>query len=68
MIGRRGGGASVLSGFMPDDPKTDAETPMQRALRLKKAAQDAKPKPPGGGKPRPNAGMTAGASKPWMKR
>ena len=53
---------------MTDRPDS-AETPMQRALRLKKAAMDAKPQPPGGkGKPRPNAGMTAGASKPWMQR
>jgi hypothetical protein len=51
-------------------PKSaDAETPMQRALRLKKAAIQAKPEPPGKGKgQREQAGMAAGASKPWMKR
>jgi hypothetical protein len=60
---------------MTDRPKTDApesgapETPMARALRMKKAALDAKPKPPGGKAPRePAAGIAAGASKPWMKR
>ncbi|WP_293459053.1 hypothetical protein [Phenylobacterium sp.] len=54
---------------MTDDPKSDdAETPMQRALRLKKAAQAAKSGPPGRGKLRPDAGPGAGASKPWMKR
>jgi hypothetical protein len=59
---------------MADDPKTPAETPaespMARAMRLKKAALDAKPKSPGQGKFRPeqSAGVTAGASKPWMKR
>lgn len=58
---------------MTDDPK-DApappdETPMQRALRLKKAAQAAKADAPGGrGKPRPSTGVAAGASRPWMKR
>src|SRR5438552_3694676 len=47
-----------------------AETPMQRALRLKKAAVDAKPKPPGRDKAlRAQAsGVAAGASKPWMKK
>ena len=54
------------------DPKNDepTETPMQRALRLKKAAQEAKPKTPGQGKfsRQGAAGMAAGASKPWMKK
>jgi hypothetical protein len=52
---------------MSDTPEN--ETPIQRALRLKKAAQDAKPHP-GAGKinPKSNAGMTAGSSKPWMTR
>jgi hypothetical protein len=62
---------------MNDHPKSDdagtpdaAETPMARALRLKKAALDAKPKPPGGGKisREQAAGVAAGASKPWMKK
>lgn len=54
---------------MNDTPKMAAETPMARALRLKQAALEAKPKPPGRGKSvREQAGMAAGASKPWMKR
>jgi hypothetical protein len=55
---------------MSDDPKDPAaETAMERALRLKKAALDAKPKPPGRGKfQRGTAGVAAGASKPWMKK
>ncbi|CAN7504639.1 hypothetical protein LJR225_003587 [Phenylobacterium sp. LjRoot225] len=61
---------------MSDDPKDAApkdsgdETPIQRALRLKKAAIDAKPKPPRGGKFQREqaAAMTTGVSKPWMKR
>jgi len=52
---------------MSEHTKPDAETPMQRALRLKKAAQAAKPAPPGAGKhqPNPRAGMT---SKPAMRK
>ena len=55
---------------MTDDPKDAAETPMQRALRLKKAALAAKPKTPGGGKfqRQQTAGVAAGASRPWMKK
>lgn len=55
---------------MTDEPKDAApETPIQRALRLKKAAAAAKPDTPGGrGKPRPATGVAAGASRPWMKR
>ena len=54
-------------------PMTDAppdETPIQRALRLKQAALDARPKPPRGGKfQRQRAAAAAtGASKPWMAR
>ena len=43
---------------------------MQRALRLKKAAQDHRPKTPGGDKihRRKSAGMAAGSSKPWMTK
>jgi hypothetical protein len=49
---------------------TPTETPIQRALRLKKAAIDAKPKPPrGGGFQREQAAALAtGKSKPWLKR
>ncbi|MFC3071025.1 hypothetical protein [Phenylobacterium soli] len=50
----------------PDDPN---ETPMQRALRLKKAAQDAKSAPSGAKlSPTQARRQPAGASKPWMKR
>lgn len=51
---------------MSDDPK--AETPMQRALRLKKAAQAAKAGRPDANAARPDARPAAGASRPWMKR
>lgn len=56
---------------MSDDPDApEGETPIQRALRLKKAAIDAKPKPPRGGKfQRQQAEGGKGAkSKPWMSR
>jgi aryl-alcohol dehydrogenase-like predicted oxidoreductase len=51
-------------------PGGDTETPIQRALRLKKAALDAKPKPPRGGKFQRQraAGIAAGKSKPWMSK
>jgi hypothetical protein len=47
-----------------------AETPIERALRLKKAALEAKPKPPGAGKfqRKQSAGIAAGSSKPWMTK
>ena len=53
---------------MSDPP--DDETPMQRALRLKKAAIDARPKPPRGGKFQREqaAAVASGKSKPWLKR
>ncbi len=52
---------------MTDKPE---ETPIQRALRIKQAAQAAKPTPPRGGKFQREqaAGVTAGKSKPWMKK
>lgn len=52
------------------DPPDAAETPMQRALRLKKAAIDARPKPPRGGKFQREqaAALASGKSKPWLKR
>ncbi len=54
---------------MSDHPKTDTETPMARALRLKKAALAAKPKPPGGkSQRRQTAAMPSGASKPAMRK
>lgn len=51
------------------DRAPDDETPMQRALRLKKAALDAKAGGrPGKAAPKPSTGVAAGASRPWMKR
>lgn len=56
----------------PDDPAAPpSETPMQRALRLKKAAIDAKPKPPRGGRfqrEQAAAHQSSSKSKPWMSR
>ena len=59
---------------MTDDPAVPskpAETPMQKALRLKKAALEARPKPPRGGRfQREQAAAHAAGSKskPWMSR
>ncbi|WP_332659498.1 hypothetical protein [Brevundimonas sp.] len=59
------------------DPSDDAapapestESPVQRALRLKKAAIEAREKPPRGGRfQREQAARVAtGKSKPWMSR
>jgi hypothetical protein len=55
---------------MTEPPDDAAETPMQRALRLKRAAIDARPKPPRGGKFQREqaAAIASGKSKPWLKR
>lgn len=52
----------------PDD--VPGETPLQKALRVKKAALDAREKPPRGGRfQREQAARVAtGASRPWMKK
>lgn len=53
---------------MTDDEAPQGETPIQRALRLKKAAIAAKPKPPRGGRfQRDQAtGLNSSKSrKPW---
>lgn len=52
------------------DEAPPPETPHQRALRIRKAALEAKPKTPGGGAQnlRAAAGQAAGASKPWVKK
>jgi len=52
------------------DAETPAESPVQRALRLKQAAIDAREKPPRGGRfQREQAARIAtGKSKPWMSR
>ncbi|WP_312736481.1 hypothetical protein [Brevundimonas sp.] len=46
------------------------ETPVQKALRLKNAKMDARPKPPRGGRFQREqaARIAAGKSKPWMTR
>jgi hypothetical protein len=59
-----------MSGPPPDDSPTP-ETPIQRALRLKKAALAAKPKSPRGGRfqrERAAAALSSSKSKPWMSR
>jgi hypothetical protein len=56
---------------MNDAPEDDAaESPMRRALRLKQAKLEARPKPPRGGKFQREqaAAQTSGKSKPWLKR
>jgi len=53
-----------------DDDAPPGETPMQRALRLKKAAQG-KGGPPGRGRladERTAAAKSQSKSKPWMKK
>jgi hypothetical protein len=52
------------------DDAPPGETPMQRALRLKRAAEAARPQPPRGGafQRQQSAAETAGKSKPWMKK
>ena len=56
---------------MADAPEDQNETPIQRALRLKKAALAAKAQPPRGGRfQREQAAAHASnsKSKPWMSR
>ncbi len=53
---------------MTDDEVPQGETPIQRALRLKKAAIAAKPKPPRGGRFQRDQAMGLNSSKsrkPW---
>jgi hypothetical protein len=52
------------------EPPAAAETSIQRALRLKRAATNARPKPPRGGKfqRQQTASVASGTSKPWLKR
>ncbi|MGH7026974.1 hypothetical protein D3C87_385180 [compost metagenome] len=52
----------------PDDKP--AETPAQRALRLKQAAQKARPGPPqkGGLQRDQSVTVKSGSNKPWMTR
>jgi hypothetical protein len=54
----------------PDDPPEN-ETPIQKALRMKKAAIAAKPQPPRGGKfqrQQAAAAHSSSKSKPWLSR
>lgn len=54
-----------------DDNSPPDETPIQRALRLKKAAIEARPKPPRGGRfqrEQAAAAQSSSKSKPWMSR
>jgi hypothetical protein len=54
-----------------DQPELPGETPIQRALRLKKAALAAKPQPPRGGRfqrEQAAAAASSSKSKPWMTR
>jgi hypothetical protein len=53
----------------PVDP-VPGETPVQRALRMKKAIIDARPKAPRGGRfqREQSASIASGKSKPWMQR
>ena len=54
-----------------DDDAPPGETPIQRALRMKKAALAAKAAPSArerGGGERAAAARSASKSKPWMKR
>ena len=55
---------------MNDLPEDDAaESPIRRALRLKQAALDARPKPPRGGVLFAlELAAALGKSKPWLKR
>ena len=58
----------------PEDPQAApeeaTETPVQRALRLKKALIDARPKPPRGGRFQRDqaAGVAPGANRPWTHK
>ena len=52
-----------------DDDAPPGESPMQKALRLKKAAQAARGRPGGGREDeRAAAARSQSKSKPWMKR
>jgi hypothetical protein len=52
------------------DDAPEGETPLQRALRLKTAAIEARPKLPRGGKAQRDAAAakSSSKSKPWMSR
>ncbi len=57
----------------PAEPAPDAEpgeTPAQKALRLRQAQLNARPKPPRGGRFQREqaAGVTPGANRPWTHK
>lgn len=54
----------------PANDEPAGETPAQKALRLKKAKLDARPKPPRGGRFQREqaAGVTPGANRPWTHK
>ena len=56
--------------FRPAGVFARSETPVQKALRLKTAKLEARPKPPRGGRFQREqaARIAAGKSKPWMTR
>ncbi len=53
-----------------DDAGGTGETPAQKALRMKQARLDARPKPPRGGRFQREqaAGVTPGANRPWTHK
>lgn len=54
---------------MNDHSEDAGETPMERALRLRKAEIEAKAKPQNRGKvQRASGAAPAGSSKPWLKK
>jgi hypothetical protein len=56
---------------LPPVPAPGEESPIQRALRLKTAALEAKAKPPRGGRfqrEQAAAARSSSRSKPWMSR
>ncbi len=54
----------------PAKEATPAETPAQKALRMKTAKLDARPKPPRGGRFQRDqaAGVSPGANRPWTHK
>ncbi len=57
-------------GPVPADSQPEAETSAHKALRMKKARLDARPKPPRGGRFQREqaAGVAPGANRPWTHK
>ena len=70
MAGRFSWPGMLGFGMTASDDDAPQETPIQRALRLKQAIIDARPRPPRGGRFQRDqaASIAAGKSKPWMSR